>query len=141
MQSFKDFLCWYDNKDLVPTLRAMQNTVEFTATKVLICSSLDVQTSPYLVYLCRHSSTSAKLYHFTESDKDLLLKVREERQKILHVKLFLRRLTLASPQVLEWMLANFTLTQNFNQCLHYKTVHKIRVPCRFAKFEAPSEQI
>ena len=29
MKSFKDFLMWYNNKDVIPTLEAMQKMIEF----------------------------------------------------------------------------------------------------------------
>ena len=35
--SFKDFLRWYSNKDVVPTLEAMQKRLLFIMTKILIC--------------------------------------------------------------------------------------------------------
>ena len=38
MSSFKDFLRWYNNKDVVPTLEAMQKKrLLFTRTKISIC--------------------------------------------------------------------------------------------------------
>ena len=37
MSTFKDFLLWYNNKDVVPTLEAMQKKIVFTMTKKSIC--------------------------------------------------------------------------------------------------------
>ena len=37
MSSFKDFLRWYNNKDFVPTLEAVQKKLLFTMTKIFIC--------------------------------------------------------------------------------------------------------
>ena len=37
MSSIKDFLRWYNNKDVVRTLRAMQKMILFTTTKISIC--------------------------------------------------------------------------------------------------------
>ena len=34
MSSFEDFLRWYNNEDIVPTLEAMQNWLFFTMTKI-----------------------------------------------------------------------------------------------------------
>ena len=33
MQNFSDFLDWYNNKDVVPTLEAMQKLIEFYHNK------------------------------------------------------------------------------------------------------------
>ena len=41
--------------------------------KVKLCCTL-----PYLANICLHKSTDSKFYLFTESDKDLLEKVRED---------------------------------------------------------------
>ena len=37
MQNFSDFFKWYNNKDVVPTLEAMQKMINFTTTRELIC--------------------------------------------------------------------------------------------------------
>ena len=37
MSSFKDFLRWYNIKDVVPTLEARQKMIDFTMTKISIC--------------------------------------------------------------------------------------------------------
>ena len=37
MSSFKDFLRWYNNKDVVPNLQAMQKMIAFYRTKISIC--------------------------------------------------------------------------------------------------------
>ena len=37
IRSFKDFLRWYNNKDVVPTLEAMQKWLLFTTTRISIC--------------------------------------------------------------------------------------------------------
>ena len=37
MSSFKDFLRWYNKKDVVPTLEALQKSLLFTMTKISIC--------------------------------------------------------------------------------------------------------
>ena len=76
MQSFLLLLALLQLQNIVPTLEAMQKLVEFYHNKALICSSVGVFyiTSP----TCLHTSTSAKCHPFTESDKDLLSKVRED---------------------------------------------------------------
>ena len=74
MSSFKDFLRWYNNKDVVPTLEAMQKLIVFYHDKDTDklkhgCTLLN------LANICLHKSTDASLYPFTERDKDLLEKI------------------------------------------------------------------
>ena len=68
MQSFTDFLRLYINKDVVPTLEAMQKIVEFYHIKGIDMLKLDC-TLPNLANNCLHISTSANFYPFTESEK------------------------------------------------------------------------
>ena len=76
-KSFKDFLKWYNNKDVVPALEAMQNMIEFYHRNEIDVLNLGC-TLLYLANICMHKSTDSKFYHFTESDKDLLEKIRED---------------------------------------------------------------
>ena len=77
MCTFKDFLRWYKNKDVVPTLEAMQKMLAFYHRKGIDVLKLGC-TLPNLANICLHKSTSAKFYPFTETDKDLLQKIRED---------------------------------------------------------------
>ena len=77
MQNFSDFLKWYNNKDVVPTLEAMQKMIEFYHNKGIDMLKLGC-TLPNLAKICLHKSTDSKFYPFTESDKDLLEKIRED---------------------------------------------------------------
>ena len=77
MKSFKDFLMWYNKKDVVPTLEAMQKMIEFYHQKEIEMLKLGC-TLPNLANICLHKSTDSKFYPFTESDKDLLEKIRED---------------------------------------------------------------
>ena len=77
MQNFSDFLKWYNNKDVVPTLEAMQKMIEFYHNKSIDTLKLGC-TLPNLANICLHKSTDSKFYPFTESDKDLLEKIRED---------------------------------------------------------------
>ena len=77
MKSFKDFLMWYNNKDVVPTLEAMQKMIEFYHQKEIDMLKLGC-TLPNLVNICLHKSTDSKFYPSTDSDKDLLEKIRED---------------------------------------------------------------
>ena len=77
MSSFKDSLRLYNNKDVVPTLEAMQKMIAFYHDKDIYMLKLGC-TSPNLANICLHKSTDAKFYPFTEGDKDLLKKIRED---------------------------------------------------------------
>ena len=77
MRTFKDLLRWYNNKDVVPTLEAMQKMRAFYHKKGIDMLKLGC-TLPNLANICLHKSTSAKFYPFTETDEDLLQKIRED---------------------------------------------------------------
>ena len=76
MKSFKDFLMWYNNKDVVSTLEAMQKLIEFYHQKEIDKLCLGC-TSRNLADICLHKLTDSNFYPSTESDKDLLEKIRE----------------------------------------------------------------
>ena len=77
MSSFKDFLRWYNNKDVAPTLEAMEKMSVFYHDTDIDMLKLGC-TLPNLANICLHKSTDAKFYPFTEGDKDLLEKIRED---------------------------------------------------------------
>ena len=77
MCTFKDFLRWYNNKDLVPTLEAMQKKLAFYHKNGIDMLKLGC-TLPNLANICLHRSTSAKFYPFNETDEDLSQKIRED---------------------------------------------------------------
>ena len=77
MRLFKDFLRWYNNKDVVPTLGAMQKMIAFYHDKGIDVLKLGC-TLPNLANICLHKSTDAKFYPFAEGDKDLLEEIRED---------------------------------------------------------------
>ena len=77
MCTFKDFLRWYNNKDVVPTLEAMQKMLAFYHKKGTDMLKLGC-TLPNLAHICLHKSASAKFYPFTETDQNLLQKIRED---------------------------------------------------------------
>ena len=77
MKSFKDILMWYNIKDMVPTLEAMQKMIEFYHQKEIDMLKLGC-TLPNMANICLLKSTGSKFYPFTESDKDLLEKIRED---------------------------------------------------------------
>ena len=77
MQSFEDFVRWYNNKDVVPTLEAMKKMIEFRQSKRINMLKLGC-TLPDLANICLSSSTNVKSYPLPEGDKDLLEKIRED---------------------------------------------------------------
>ena len=74
MGSFKDFSRWYNNKNDVPILEAMQKSIAF-------CHNEDTDilksgcTLPNLASVRLPKSTESKFHPTTESDKDLLDKI------------------------------------------------------------------
>ena len=76
MCTFKDFLRWYNKKDVVPTLEAMQKRLVFYHKNGIDMLKLG-GTLTNLANICLHKSTSAKFYPITETDNDLLQKIRE----------------------------------------------------------------
>ena len=77
MQLFSDLLKWYNNKDFLPTLEAMQKMIEFYHNKG-IAMLKHGRTLPNLAHICLHKSTVSNLNPLTESDKDLFEKIRED---------------------------------------------------------------
>ena len=72
MSSFKNFLR-YNNKNVVPTLEAMQRMIDLYHDKDIDMLKLGCNL-PNLVNICLHKSTDAKFYPFAEGDKDFLRK-------------------------------------------------------------------
>ena len=77
MTTFKYFLQWYNNKDVVPTLEAMQKMVQFYHQKKIDMLKLGC-TLPNLANIFLHKSTNEKFYPFCESVRDLCEKIRED---------------------------------------------------------------
>ena len=73
----QSFLRWYNKKDVVPTLEAMQKTIVFYHDKDIDMLKLGC-TLPNPANICLHKSTDANFYPFTEGDEDLLEKIRED---------------------------------------------------------------
>ena len=77
IKTFRDFLRWYNNKDVVPILDAMQKMIEFYHDKGIDLLKLG-NTLPNLANICLHKSTDYNFYLFFSSDSDLLEKIRED---------------------------------------------------------------
>ena len=76
MSSFKDFVRCFNNKDVVPTLEAMQKRITFYHSKNIDMLKLGC-TLPNLANIDQHECTDANFYPLTEGDKDLLEKIKE----------------------------------------------------------------
>ena len=77
MSSFKDFLRWYNKKDVVPTWEALQKMIAFDHDKDFDMLKLGC-TLPNLANICLHKYIDTKFYPFTEGDEDLLEKIQED---------------------------------------------------------------
>ena len=77
LQFFSVFLKWYNNEDVVSTLEAMQKLTEFDHNNGIDMLKLEC-TLHNLANICLHKSTDSKFYPFTDSDKALLEKIRED---------------------------------------------------------------
>ena len=75
--SLKDFLRWYNNKDVVSTLEAMQKKIAFYHDKIIEMLKLGC-TLPDLANICLHKSFDAKFYPFTEGENFFWKKIRED---------------------------------------------------------------
>ena len=70
MSSFKDHLRWYCNRDVLPTLEAMQEMIAFYHDEDFDMLQLGCTlTNP--ANICLHKSTDANFYPFTEGGKDV----------------------------------------------------------------------
>ena len=76
MSSFRDFLWWYNNKDVVPTLVELQRMITLCHEKDIDMLELGF-TLPNLANICLHKSIDARVPPFTSADKDLLEKIHE----------------------------------------------------------------
>ena len=101
IQSSADFLKSYNNKDVVPTLEAMQKKFDCHHDKGIDMLKLGC-TLPFLANSCLHESTDSKLYPFSDRDKYRLEKIREDmfgglslvfNRKALVDETYIRKLT------------------------------------------------
>ena len=69
MNTIRDFLKWYNNKEVVPTLDAMTKMIQFYHSKQIDMLKLDYKL-PNLANRFLHSSTEAAFFPFCEQDKE-----------------------------------------------------------------------
>ena len=77
IKTFRDFLRWYNNKDVVPTLQAMKKMMKFYHDQKIDMFKFGC-TLPILANICLHKSMDRKFYLFIEADKDSHEKTRRE---------------------------------------------------------------
>ena len=77
MSTFRVFVKWYNNNDVVPTLEAMQKMMEFYHNKGIDKIKLGC-TFPNLANICLHKSTNHEFFPFVEIVKDLHDKICED---------------------------------------------------------------
>ena len=77
MNNFCNFLRWYNNKDVVPTLQAMKKMMRFCHDQKIDMLKLGCAV-PNLAIIFLHKSTDRKIYPFIENEKDLHEKIRTE---------------------------------------------------------------
>ena len=125
MSSFKDFLRWYNNKDNVPTLDAMQKKMAFYHDNYIDMLKLGF-TLPNLANNCLHKSTDANSIHsrkeimtfWQEFDKmSLVVHLAFLLAKQLLMKLLFESLQTYANLLLGLMPANYIPTRCVNPCL------------------------
>ena len=77
MTIFQDFVRWYNNKDVVPTLEAMQKMMEFYHNKGIDMLKLEC-TLPNTANICLHKWTNNKFNPFVGAYRVLHDKIRED---------------------------------------------------------------
>ena len=75
MRTLKDFSRWYNNKNGVPTLGALQKMLKIYHSKGISLRMLGF-TLPNHANICLHKYTGTNFYPITESDKGLLEEIR-----------------------------------------------------------------
>ena len=90
-------------------------------------------TLPNLANICLHSSTNAKFYPFTENDRDLLNKIREDMvggpsivftQKAIAGETKIRHFETFVGLLLESMLINYILSPCVRKC-RIRVIHQM----------------
>ena len=84
MYSHKNFLLWYNNEDVVPTLKAMQKMITFYHNKNIDMLKLGCTLSD-LANIWLHKSTDVEFCLFTEWYDKLLQKIREDMVRGLSI--------------------------------------------------------
>ena len=101
-KSFRDFLMWHNNEDVVSTLEAMQKMIEFYHQKEIAKLNM-VCTLHNLAKTCLHKSTDSKFHPFTETTKTCWRRFVKAWFLVpplsLHAKLWLTKLLSANQRI------------------------------------------
>ena len=73
MKTSRDFLRWYNNKDVVPTLQAMKKMMKFYHDQKIDMLKLGC-TLPNLANICLHKATDRKFYLSSKLTKTCMRK-------------------------------------------------------------------
>ena len=124
MSSFKDFLRWYNNTDVVPTLAALQKMIAFYHDKGIHMLKLGC-TLPNLANICLHQSTNANSIPSQKEIRNYWKNFEKismvDHLLFLQAKQLLTKLFSESPQtfanlLLRLMPTNSTCTRCVNPC-------------------------
>ena len=124
MSSIIDLLRWYNKKDIVPNLEAMQKVIAFYHDKNIDMLKFGC-TLPNLANICLDNSTDAKFYPFMEGDQTFRKKFEKmllvDHISFLHAKHLLMKLLFESLQTYANLLlgltpANYIPTRCVNPC-------------------------
>ena len=69
MTVFKDYLQWYNKKDVVPALEVLQTRIQFHQNKWIFRLKLGCSL-PYQANKCPHKFENYKFYPSCQGDKD-----------------------------------------------------------------------
>ena len=141
MTSFKDILRWYNNKDVVATLEAMQKWLIFSTKKISICWSLVVHYQTWLTFAYtnlpirnsiisqREIKTSWKKFEKTS----LVVHLSFSHAKQLLMKPLSENLQTCANLLLGLMPGNYTTTGCLTPCppCHYTRWHIVSETSRF----------
>ena len=103
MCTFKNFLRWYNNKHVDPTLEVLRKMVDFYHKKGIGILKLGCN-SPNLANICLHKSTTAMFYHLQRATRILWWKYVKtwlvDQPLFSHGKLLWTRLLFGIRQIL-----------------------------------------
>ena len=142
--TFKDFLQWYNNKDVVPTLEAMQKIVQFYHQKKNDMFKLEC-TFPNLANICLHKTLMKNSTHFVKMVRICARKLERIwrvdhqlclRKKLLWIKLLSVIHQISANQSLELMPGSSIPIQCVKTCQHDCTLDGSLIPiCKNSRLD------
>ena len=142
--TFEDFLQWYNNKDVVPTLEAMQKIVQFYHQKKIDMLKLGC-TFPNLANICLHKTLMKNSTHFAKMVRICARKLERIwrvdhqlclREKLLWTKLLSVIHQISANQSLELMPGSSIPIQCVKTCQHDCTLDGSLIPiCKNSRLD------